>query len=953
MTSYTFNNVTANHTIEASFAINTNTITASAGANGSISPAGAVPVNYGANQTFTITPAANYHVMDVLVDGSSVGAVTSYPFNNVTANHTIQASFAIDTNTITASAGANGSISPAGAVPVNYGANQTFTITPAANYHVMDVLVDGSSVGAVTSYPFNNVTANHTIQASFAIDTNTITASAGANGSISPAGAVPVNYGANQTFTITPAANYHVMDVLVDGSSVGAVTSYPFNNVTANHTIQASFAIDTSTITASAGANGSISPAGAVPVNYGANQTFTITPAANYHVMDVLVDGSSVGAVTSYPFNNVTANHTIQASFAIDTNTITASAGANGSISPAGAVPVNYGANQTFTITPAANYHVMDVLVDGSSVGAVTSYPFNNVTANHTIQASFAINTNTITASAGANGSISPAGAVPVNYGANQTFTITPAANYHVMDVLVDGSSVGAVTSYPFNNVTANHTIQASFAIDTNTITASAGANGSISPAGAVPVNYGANQTFTITPAANYHVMDVLVDGSSVGAVTSYPFNNVTANHTIQASFAIDTNTITASAGANGSISPAGAVPVNYGANQTFTITPAANYHVMDVLVDGSSVGAVTSYPFNNVTANHTIQASFAIDTNTITASAEANGSISPAGAVPVAYGANQTFTITPGRHYHVADVTVDGSSVGAVTSYTFSNVTAGHTIEATFAINTNTITASAGANGSISPAGAVPVNYGASQTFTITSNTGYHVVDVLVDGSSVGAVTSYTFSNVIVGHTIAVSFVGDTHTISATAGTGGTISPSGVIRVPFGSSQGFSITANTKYNINNVLVDGVSVGPLSSYTFTNIITDHSISASFIAKPLGIVVDRSIVRVPPFGSSQVQVKLSDNPYKGVMVSVTRQTGCRAIIVREGATLVFNQDNWDTYQTVTLEASNNYPDDPSNATIQMYCSDMAAVQVTAILAYPVISPVMNLLLEDVE
>ena len=63
-------------------------------------------------------------------------------------------------------------------------------------------------------------------------------------------------------------------------------------------------------------------------------------------------------------------------------------------------------------------------------------------------------------------------------------------------------------------------------------------------------VNYGADQAFTITPDARYHVADVLVDGVSVGAVTSYTFTNVTANHTIAATFAIDTYTITASAGA-------------------------------------------------------------------------------------------------------------------------------------------------------------------------------------------------------------------------------------------------------------------------------------------------------------------------------------------------------------------------------------------------------------------
>src|SRR5439155_10217865 len=59
--------------------------------------------------------------------------------------------------------------------------------------------------------------------------------------------------------------------------------------------------------------------------------------------------------------------------------------------------------------------------------------------------------------------------------------------------------------------------------------------------------------------------------------------------------------TIDASAGANGSISPSGAVAVSPGANQSFTITPNACYHVADVLVDGSSVGAVPTFTFSNV----------------------------------------------------------------------------------------------------------------------------------------------------------------------------------------------------------------------------------------------------------------------------------------------------------------------------------------------------------------
>lgn len=68
---------------------------------------------------------------------------------------------------------------------------------------------------------------------------------------------------------------------------------------------------------------------------------------------------------------------------------------------------------------------------------------------------------------------------------------------------------------------------------------------------------------------------------------------------------------ITATAGANGGISPSGAVTVNSGASQSFTITPNSGYAIQDVTVDGSTVGAVSTYTFPNVTGPHTITASF------------------------------------------------------------------------------------------------------------------------------------------------------------------------------------------------------------------------------------------------------------------------------------------------------------------------------------------------------
>ncbi|HEY6874468.1 MAG TPA: hypothetical protein VI298_17250 [Geobacteraceae bacterium] len=377
------------------------------------------------------------------------------------------------------------------------------------------------------------------------------------------------------------------------------------------------------TITATAGSGGSISPSGAVVVKSGGSQTFTITPDTGYHVADVAVDSVSQGAITTYPFTNVRANHTIAATFAINTYTITATAGSGGSISPSGAVVVNYGGSQIFTITPNTGYHVANVTVDGVSQGPITSYTFSNVTANHMVVASFAINTYTITATAGSNGTVTPP-TVTANYGDNQTFTITPNAGYHVADVTVDGASQGAIASYTFTNITANHTIAATFAINTYTITAAAGSGGTVTPATAT-VNYGSSQTFTITPNTGYHVADVTVDGISQGATTSYTFPNVTANHAIAASFAINAYTITATAGSGGTVTPATAT-VNSGGSQSITITPNAGYNIADVTVDGVSQGAITSYTFTNITADHTIQATFVANTITVTIDSPSDG---------------------------------------------------------------------------------------------------------------------------------------------------------------------------------------------------------------------------------------------------------------------------------------------------------------------------------------
>jgi len=121
----------------------------------------------------------------------------------------------------------------------------------------------------------------------------------------------------------------------------------------------------------------------------GTSISLTASPAANSIFAGWSTGCSGTGTCTV----TMDAAKTITATFTLKTYAITASAEAGGSISPSGSVPVNYGASKTFSITPDAGYHVMDVKVDGMSRGTLSTFTFTTITANHAIQATFATNT--------------------------------------------------------------------------------------------------------------------------------------------------------------------------------------------------------------------------------------------------------------------------------------------------------------------------------------------------------------------------------------------------------------------------------------------------------------------------------------------------------------------------------------------------------------------------------
>jgi len=371
---------------------------------------------------------------------------------------------------INALSNTGGTITPSGDIAVNYGADQAFTITPEIGYHIADVKVDGVSVGAVSTYIFHNVTTDHTIEATFAINTYTLDVTVVGNGSVTKdPDQQTYDHGTIVTLTATPDTGYHFVSWSGDVPS-GHETDNPLTiTMDSDKSITATFVINTYIITASADEHGSVTPVNQV-VNYGDPVSVTIIPDSGYclaSLIDNCTDVTSLVSGNTYIIPSVKENHTIMATFVINTYTVTITAGYGGSITPYGAVIVCYDGTQAFVITPNQGYHIREVLIDGMSIGAVSSYTFTNVTTNHTIEAFFEINTYTITTTVGSGGSISPSGIVIVNYGDSKTFTINSDPKFVIFMVLVDGHSINFTnpkrTTYTFSNISSNHTISAEF----------------------------------------------------------------------------------------------------------------------------------------------------------------------------------------------------------------------------------------------------------------------------------------------------------------------------------------------------------------------------------------------------------------------------------------------------------------------------------------------------------
>jgi len=277
--------------------------------------------------------------------------------------------------------------------------------------------------------------------------------------------------------------------------------------------------------------------------------------------------------------------------------------------------------------------------------------------------------------------------------------------------------------------------------------------------------------------------------------------------------------TITATGTTNGTISPSGVTSVVYGGSQTYTITPATGYNIVSLIVDGTTVAAATTYTFTNVTVNHTISATY-------TSSTCSNGATNPPTCTTCATGSiiiNGTCTpIT----VSITATTPYNTTPGATVSFAYVPTTTGTGgTECILLDNTQ-----APLTTTYQPASPIPQDVPNS-----VGTFGYYVQCRDKVTPTVSAI-----SNPIVVNTACPTnqdFVSgqcrNKPTITATGTTNGTISPSGVTSVVYGGSQTYTITPATGYNVATLIINGVSQAPATTYTFTSVTSNKTISATY------------------------------------------------------------------------------------------------------------------------
>ena len=585
---------------------------------------------------------------------------------------------------VTATAGEGGTITPAGQTLVKKGTSKTFDIAPTQGYEIVNVNVDGADLGPISYYTFQRVGVDHTISATFqkaqpsgdvAIFNNDFNADdfPGQGWTVQKTNGTGKYYnwyqgrntnvstGPEDKQAIVDGDNYDDTDVgdkqdellispVVDLTGKAATLSFNYGFVrTALYGGKMTFTLEASTDggktwTAIWNAKDDVAQGSgyiqtglaelAVPEAY---QTSGVQLAFRYYKTGYMGAGTVI-------VDNVKLTAPGGSS---ETVTLTTTANEGGTVAPAGQTRYAPGASAEITFTPDPGYQLASVKVNGRTVdvtdGAYTlvmdqsyavsaafekipdvpvvmfqndfedvagdSFPFHGWTVK--VQDTSSTWKQYTYYNWKNEGNDSKHAYISNDWkGAQDEYLISPVVD-------LSGTRDGVLTfdfaygEYGIKNKTFTATVEAS---TDGGKTWNAIWNFQDSYTGQQASNYIISGSAEVPVPAEYNV-----DG------VQFAFRYVHPNEDTTGQLAIDNvklmavedgpvaqkYTITATAGEGGSITPAGEVSVKEGASQTFAIAAQEGYAIADVLVDGQSVGAVDSYTFENVTANHTIAALF------------------------------------------------------------------------------------------------------------------------------------------------------------------------------------------------------------------------------------------------------------------------------------------------------------------------------------------------------
>ncbi|MCR5605111.1 MAG: InlB B-repeat-containing protein [Lachnospiraceae bacterium] len=287
-----------------------------------------------------------------------------------------------------------------------------------------------------------------------------------------------------------------------------------------------------------------------------------------------------------------------------------------------------------------------------------------------------------------------------------------------------------------------------------------------------------------------------------------------------------------------------GAGAVEQGGSVTLTAVPNKNYVFAGWVRDGVVVSTAVNYKVTDVNYNMNITAKFKQNYVTITAMPENDQAGSVVGGGNFIYGGKTILSAVANKGYvfvgwKEGDVIISNSP-----SLEIANLTYNRKIIAIFSRTNYTVTLSCSPfqGGSVSGGGTFKV--GESAVISAKPATGFLFQGWTVNNQIVSRELTYKIDKVVNDYSLTAVFIPEgvvVHKMTAgVATTGGTISPSGVVSVARGSSITYTITPKSGFAILAVAVDNVQVGPVPTYTFSDIKSDHAIAAAFVQTDAGV-----------------------------------------------------------------------------------------------------------------